>query len=170
MNALLAIKNQYYAALEMLKVAVEKCPASRWNDPESAKKFWQVTYHTLFYTHLYLSDSEQNFRPWAKHREQNQLLGRTPWPPHEPAKIGEPYSKKEIYEYIQFCQKQIEERVSALNLEAESGFDWLPFDKLELQFYNIRHIQHHAAELIEWLGATENIEIDWVGTKPDYLK
>jgi len=27
-----------------------------------------------------------------------------------------------------------------------SGFDWLPFDKLELQFYNIRHIMQHTGE------------------------
>jgi hypothetical protein len=38
-------------------------------------------------------------------------------------------------------QKQVVDRVPDTALEAESGFHWLPFDKLELQVYNIRHIQ-----------------------------
>ena len=164
------IKSQFYAALEMLKQAILKCPASRWNDREARKKFWQISYHALFYTHLYLQDSEKDFKPWIKHRDQNQILGQLPWPPHDNPKIGEPFSKGEILEFLEFCQKQVEDKVTDLNLEAESGFDWLPFSKLELQIYNIRHLQHHAAELIEWSGATESIEANWIGTKPDYLK
>ena len=53
--------------------------------------------------------------------------------------------------------------VDALDLQAESGFDWLPFNKLELQFYNIRHIQQHTGELCERLGTVGDIEVDWVG-------
>jgi hypothetical protein len=52
-----------------------------------------------------------------------------------------------------------------MDLEAESGFYWLPFDKLELQFYNIRHVQQHTGELCERLGAQGEIEVDWVGMK-----
>jgi hypothetical protein len=50
-----------------------------------------------------------------------------------------------------------------VDLEAASGFFWLPFDKLELQFYTIRHIQQHTGELMERLGTRANVEIDWVG-------
>ena len=52
-----------------------------------------------------------------------------------------------------------------LNLEATSGFEWLPFSKLELQIYTIRHIQQHTGELMERLGTRANVEIDWVGMK-----
>ena len=45
----------------------------------------------------------------------------------------------------------------------ESGFSWLPFGKLELQFYSIRHVQHHTGELCERLGTTGDIEVGWVG-------
>lgn len=51
------------------------------------------------------------------------------------------------------------------SLHAESGFYWLPFDKLELQFYNIRHIQQHTGEHCERLGAYGEIEVGWVGMK-----
>jgi hypothetical protein len=53
--------------------------------------------------------------------------------------------------------------VDDLDLDAESGFHWLRFDKLQLQFYNIRHIQHHTGELCERLGGTGEIEVAWVG-------
>ncbi len=54
-------------------------------------------------------------------------------------------------------------RTAALDTAApESGFFWLPFGKLELQFYNIRHLQHHTGELFERLGAV-GVTLDWVG-------
>lgn len=160
------IKSQYHASLEMLKQAVEKCPESLWADPEPKNRFWHIAYHVLFYTHFYLQDSEKDFTPWAKHRDLYNFLGPLPWPPHEIPKIGEPYSKQEVLEYREFCQKEVEERVSALNLDGESGFPWLPFKKLELQVYSIRHIQHHAGQLIDRLRTQHDLGVEWVGMKP----
>ena len=68
-----------------------------------------------------------------------------------------------MLEYLAFCQRQVVERVPQVNLEAASGFDWLPFSKLELQLYTIRHIQQHTGELMERLGTRADVEIDWVG-------
>jgi hypothetical protein len=160
------IVSQYLAALEMLKVAIAKCPDSIWNDPSDKTKFWHIAYHALFYTHLYLQDSEQAFTPWSKHRHEYQFLGQVPWPPHSAPQIGEPYEKDTVLEYLALCQQEVAERVPQLSLEAASGFDWLPFDKLELQFYTIRHIQQHAGELMERLGTRANLELPWVGTRP----
>jgi hypothetical protein len=63
------------------------------------------------------------------------------------------------------CQQQVDEKMRQLELDAESGFSWLPFSKLELQLYNIRHIQQHTGELMERLGTCANIDIDWIGMK-----
>ena len=156
MNYPQIIRSQYLSTLEMLKYAVEKCPETLWNDPADKNKFWQVAYHALFYTHLYLQPTEQDFRPWPKQRKAHDL-----------SKPADPYSKEEVLEYLAFCQQQVEERVPGLNLEAESGFDWLPFDKAELQVYNIRHVQQHAGELMERLGSRAGIDVDWVGMKHD---
>ena len=157
-----ALIDQYGAALEMLKQAIIQCPAASWNDTQDRKQFWQVAYHTLFYTHLYLHDNLKAFQPWAKHSKEAEHLG----PLHEKAEMVEPYSRAEVLEFLELCRQTVEKNVSSQDLEAESGFDWLPFNKLELQLYNIRHIQHHAAELIEWLGAAEGIDVDWVSTTP----
>jgi hypothetical protein len=146
------IQSQYFAALEMLKQVIVKCPAAMWNAPGDKDKFWNKAYHVLFYAHLYLQETEQHFKPWKKH--------------HDP-ETGEPFTQAEVLEYLAFVQKQVAAQLQTLNLEAESGFHWLPFNKLELQFYNLRHIQQHAGELYERLGTRENIELDWVGTQPN---
>lgn len=159
------IKRQYGACLEMLKQAIVKCPESLWDDQEYKNKFWHISYHVLFYTHLYLQDSEKDFTPWTKHRNQYQSLGPLPRPPHREPEIGEPYGKEEILDYLEICRKQVEEKVASLNLDAESGFGWLPFDKMELQFYNIRHLQHHTGQLIDRLRTREDIEVKWVGIR-----
>ncbi|KPJ52053.1 hypothetical protein AMJ39_08795 [candidate division TA06 bacterium DG_24] len=44
-----------------------------------------------------------------------------------------------------------------------SGFPWLPFNRFELHLYNIRHIQHHAGQLIERLRSQGVTDFEWVG-------
>lgn len=167
MNITQVIKSQYHAALEMLKQIIAECPDTLWDDPVYENRFWRVAFHALFYTHLYLQDTEQDFALWSGHRGQAQFLGRVPWPPHDEPKIEEPYRKEELLEYLGVCQKIVEEKVTNLNPDAPSGFDWLPFGKLELQLYNIRHLQQHTGELSERLGTKAHIDVVWVGTKPE---
>lgn len=161
------IKSQYRAALAMLEQTIVKCPTALWDAPQPANRFWHVAYHALFYTHLYLQRSEADFTPWANHRDEYQFLGSLPWPPHKEPEIGTPYSQQEVLDYLAFCRNQVETKVDGVDLAAESGFDWLPFNKMELQLYNIRHLQHHTGELAERLGTQADIEIDWVGTRAD---
>jgi hypothetical protein len=160
-----SIISQYNASLEMLRQAIEKCPESLWLDEGYMNRFWHISYHTLFYTHLYLQNTEKDFIPWQKHKDLYQHMGRIPWPRSDKPIADEPYSKQDVLEYIEFCKKEVTENVAALNLEAESGFEWIKLDKFELQLYNIRHIQHHAGQLIERLRAKENIGVGWVGKK-----
>lgn len=159
-------KSQYHASLAMLRQAVEKCPDSLWADPKYKNKFWHIAYHVLFYTHFYLHKSEKEYTPWIKHRDQYQFMGTLPWPPHDQPKIGEPAGKEEVLEYIDFCREQVDGMVDALDLDSESGFYWLPFSKAELQLYNIRHIQHHAGQLIDRLKNETDSETLWIGVKP----
>jgi hypothetical protein len=150
-----SIKSQYHASLAMLRQAIKKCPDSLWKDREYTNPFWRIAYHALFYTHLYLSPTENDFVPWEKHVEGINNLGRAV----EEVRV---YSKAEVLDYLGFCLEQVDSRVDMLDLEAESGFHWLPFNKLETQFYNIRHIMQHTGELCERLGAHGEIEVDWI--------
>jgi len=161
------IQSQYRASLEMLRKAISQCPESIWSDPEPKNKFWHIAYHAIFYTHLYLQPSEKDFRIWEKHRENYEFMGSLPWPPHNQPVIGESYTKADVLEYLDFCQEQILKMVPILDLDSDqSGFSWLPFGKLELQFYNIRHLQQHTGELCERLGVA-GIDVDWVSRVSD---
>jgi len=151
MNTKQVIQSQYLAAPAMLKQVIVLCPEALWNAPGSQDEFWRKSYHALFYTHLYLQNAEKNFTPWVKH--------------HDPDG-GVPFTKEEVLAYLSFVENQVLESVHVIDLDGVSGFYWLPFSKLELQFYNIRHIQQHTGELYERLGSSENIKLDWVSTQP----
>lgn len=157
MDARVAIRSQYRAALDMLEMAVNRCPESLWDDATDRNRFWRVAYHAAFFTHLYLSDSLREFVPWnvALTRLRLQDLGRD-------AEGVEPCSKDDILAYLTVVRRVVDERVPSLDLAAESGFDWLKCDKLELQLYNIRHVQHHTGELMERLGSRAGVEVEWV--------
>jgi hypothetical protein len=159
------LRSQYLAALTMLGQTIADCPDSLWTARTPTTPFWQVAYHALFYTHLYLQPSEDDFVRWPKHRDESQFLGPLPWPPHRAPAIGEPYSRADVLEYLERCRDEVAGRVPELDLAAPSGFSWLPFGKLELQLYSIRHVQQHVGELGERLGAHAGVEIDWVGTR-----
>ena len=92
------VQSQYLAALAMLEAAVQKCPASIWDDAQDRNRFWRVAYHVLFYTHLYLQPSEADFVPWAKQRGEAQMLGRIFFEGNREPVIAEPYTPAEIAE------------------------------------------------------------------------
>ncbi len=152
---------QFGATLAMLQECIVKCPESLWYSTELPNRYWQVAYHALFYTHLYLQPSEFDFSPWAKHRADHESLGALP---PLGTQSSAPYTREEMIDYLAFCQNEVATKVD--ELEGDSGFSWLPFAKLELHIYNIRHLQQHVGELSGRLAADAQIDIDWVGTKP----
>lgn len=165
-----AIVSQYFASLDMLRQAIVACPESLWDDRSYRNVFWHVAYHALFYTHLYLQPSRQDFSPWVGRRGEFESLKNVPRASGETPDSAEPYTKDEILDYLAFCRQQVEERVASVEFEAPSGFSWLPFGKLELQFYNIRHIMQHTGELYERLGVTGEVSLDWIFMRPDAAK
>ena len=149
MNSHLVIQSQYLAALGMLKQVIVNCPEPLWDAPGNQDKFWRKSYHALFFAHLYLQRAEKDFVPWEKHHDPDGDV---------------PFTKDQVLEYLSFVETQVADCVPRTDLDAPSGFHWLAFDKLELQFYNIRHIQQHTGELYERLDAHENIELGWVSS------
>jgi DinB superfamily len=156
------IGSQYRASLAMLRQAIDLCPEPLWLSADYQNRFWHIAYHAVFYTHFYLHTDEASFRPWAKHKPDSNFLGRRPFAPDEPPKIGSPYTKAEVLEYHEICRAEVEAKVQALDLSAPSGFHWLPFNKAELQFYNIRHLQHHTGQLADRVRTAANVGVAWV--------
>ena len=75
------LKSQYHAALAMLKQSIELCPGELWESDDYTNAHWQVAYHALFFTHLYLQRDEAAFQPWDRHQSQNQYPDGIAGPP-----------------------------------------------------------------------------------------
>ncbi len=159
-----ALKSQYHGVLKTLRDVIENCPDSMWDDPaDGSARFWRVAYHTLFYAHFYLHQRQEDFTPWARHREEAQVLASVPANDEQAPEPREPFTRDDLLEYLGECDRMIDPGVDALDLSApQCGFPWYTMPKLEHQIVNIRHIQHHAAILSSRLRRSAGISIDWV--------
>jgi hypothetical protein len=157
-EAVKSILSQYRASLAMLRQAIEQCPEDLWLASNYRNRYWHIAYHALFYTHLYVCASEAEFTPWGKHQPACRRLGEST----EKEPLPDPYSQADLLDYHRICCEQVEDKVPKLLLDGPSGFDWLPFNRLELHFYNIGHIQHHTGQLAERLRTVCDKGVAWV--------
>jgi hypothetical protein len=160
-----ALKSQYHAALEALRLAIEQCPSNLWNDPaDSFATYWRVAYHTLFFTDYYLRKGHLDLPAWSRHCHEAHVLGPIHWDGGRLPDLCEPYTPEDILDYWKTCDDMVNAAVDAMDLEsAESGFPWYVMSKFEHQLVNIRHIQHHAAALATRLRREGGVQVKWVG-------
>lgn len=106
-----ALKSQYHASLAMLRDVIEHCPSEEWLSTNHKNAFRQVSYHALFFAHLYLQRDEASFRLCGQHRGEGDGIA------------GEPYTQAQVLEYWEFCNRMVDRAVDALDLDStESGF------------------------------------------------
>ncbi len=162
------LKSQYHAALAMLKEAVERCPDALWDDPRHTNRTWQIAYHALFFARYYGGRDERFDDFWPGHRRgcQNPDGLGGPHPESPLPVLPEPYTKADVLAAWAHCDAGVDAAVDALDLAApQCGFPWYPIPKLEHQFVNLRHIQHHAGQISERLRREADIGVPWVGAR-----
>ena len=133
------------------------CPETLWSDPSTAKPCWHVVYHALFFLDLYLSDSPRGFAP-----PQPFGLSELDRTGKMPERV---YSKKELQEYLEHGRRKCMAFLAALTEEKAlqpCGFRWVGISVGELMLYNMRHVQHHAAQLNLILRQTTSSAPGWV--------
>jgi hypothetical protein len=161
-----ALERQYHAALAMLREAIEECPDDVWLDDGRTNAFWQIAYHALYFTHLYLQPGLDDFVPWEGHQGEVQhedgIAG--PADPDSPLPLTPvPYGRADVLAYWSVVDGMVGLAVDALDLESpDSGFYWYPIPKLEHQLVNLRHLQHHAAQLADRLRNQAGRGVRWV--------
>ena len=169
---------QFGAAIDMLENALLACPAPLWRErlwsvpsndsfPQEFAEFWYITYHTLFWLDLYLSGlREEDFTPpapfiWTE-LDSNVSSERF-------------YTKEELHTYLASTRRKCHVRLLALTNEQACQVVEYPWAQgqvvsfLELQFYNMRHVQEHAAQLSLFLGqhGVPGELLDWVPRAKD---
>lgn len=133
---------QFGAAIDMLENAMLACPEKAWGGSGRQPEFWYTIYHTLFFLDLYLSDSLEGFHPPVPFT----LSELDP----EGALPDRIYTKDELRAYLELARRKCRARIAALTAEDATrrcGIEWLAFSNLEALLYNMRHVQHHAAQL-----------------------
>lgn len=141
----------------MLAECVKLCPDEVWLSGEHPRTIWRIAYHTTAYAHLYLFPNLEAFEPWSKHRlDCTYLEGEAP--------VATPYTRDEIQECIAIIDSEVDARIDALDLDAETcGFTWYPtVSRVELQIVSLRHLQGHIGQLSEVLIA-HGIDTQWMG-------
>lgn len=161
------LKKQYHSALAMLRDAVEQCPDDLWFDNRHASACWQVAYHVLFFTHLYLHRDDASFVPWAEHQHDVKYPSAMKGDyadDSQPRELPTPYTRAQVLDYWAVCDAMVDEAIDGCDLDAEAcGFFWYSMGKLELQLVNIRHLQHHTAQLADRLRQQAGRGVKWVG-------
>ena len=156
-----ALASQYEAAFEMLRAAIQATPAAVWDSADYENRTWRLIYHTLYYAKMYLASSFETFSVWDGAIEGAESLGGAWEDPSKTVVIEGVHSADELLAYLESLLAELPKAIALTPLEAESGFDWYPFSRLELHLNNIRHLQHHTGQIIERLRSHGVTGIEW---------
>ena len=145
---------QFGASIDMLKNAIELCPEALW---DTEKKFWYNAYHCLFFLDYYLTLNPENFAPpapFSLSEFEDRMPERT-------------YTKGELINYLKFCREKCYDLIKGMTAATVAGY-WTNASKtmhypvIEILLYNMRHVQHHAAQLNLLLRQEIDDAPDWV--------
>ena len=118
--------------------------------------------HTPVFTDIYLDWGEDAFRRQDFHQDNPQLFQD-----YEELEDKTPrnfYAKTDCRAYLDFCRQKVRKVLpteTAQILLGDSGYSWRSISRLGLHIYNIRHIQHHAAQLGLRRQLSGGAPLDW---------
>ena len=160
---------QFGASIDMLKNAIALWPEAHWH---TDKRFFYTAYHCLVFLDYYLSipakhmSSPLPFTIVAEDKIPEEALDDI-----VPDRI---YSKEELLGYLQSNREKCRSVIAGLT-EEKLKEQWIEvegdrkYPVLELLLYNMRHVQHHAAQLNMLLRQRINEAPYWVSRAKDDL-
>jgi hypothetical protein len=160
------------AVIDMLGDSISLCLDSLWL---SEKKFFFLSYHTLIFLDYYLTIPAWDFKPVLPFT----LVPMDSLPPDAVDDVipNAAYTREEMLDYLssirEKCKKLIldssEEKLKMkwiakeeINLHGLCPSLVENYTILEILFYNLRHVQHHVAQLNLILRQKINSAPDWV--------
>lgn len=145
---------QFGASIDMLKNAIELCPESLW---DTKQQFGYNAFHCTFFLDYYLTLDPKDFmppQPFSLSEFEDRLPERT-------------YTKAEVLHYLQFCREKCKNLIGNMTDEIYAS-DWInesktmKYNVVEILLYNMRHVQHHAAQLNLLLRENINDAPHWI--------
>lgn len=149
-----ALWQQFGASITMLENSVNACPDALW---DGKQQFWYNVYHCLFFLEYYLTLAPANFTPPAPFTLSE----------FEDTKPERVYTKQELLVYLKANRQKCYFLINGLTEEQATSY-WINASKtmqysiIEILLYNMRHVQHHTAQLNQLLRQNINHAPDWV--------
>lgn len=155
--------NQFGASIDMLINAISICPDDYF---ESNRRFYYIAFHSAIFLDYYSTLPPRDFLP---------LLSFTQKEPEERPKEAiddlipdRIYDKQELVEYLKRTREKCKQIVYALTDDRlldrfKEGYEAHDMDYpiLEILLYNLRHTQHHTAQLNMLLRQDLDRHVEW---------
>jgi len=151
------IWGQFGAAIDTLENVIRTCPNDSWFDQSRYHWIWQMAHHTVFWLDYYLTEDTDSFKPPEPFGlEELDPAGAIP---------EHTYSKDEILAYLDHGRRKCRGTIEDMTQERagkQCGFRNADITQGELLLYNLRHVQHHAAQINLLLRLHTGSPAGWV--------
>lgn len=142
------IWNQFGASIDMLINVISNCPELYF---EQNKRFYYITFHSVIFLDYYLTIQKESPKEAI-----DDLI---------PDKI---YSKEELIDYVKKSREKCKQLIftltdEKLNLHFKEGDgeNDMDYPILEILLYNMRHTQHHVAQLNMLIRQDFDTHLEW---------
>ena len=160
------------AAIDMLKNAIALCPDGLW---KKDRKFYYLTYHTTIFLDYYLTNPVKDFNPNLPY----SITDAAKLPPDAIDDVipDQFYSREEFIIYLSAIREKCKNLIGRAS-EEKLRSRWIEdaeiemhglcptlvvnYSVLEILFYNLRHTQHHVAQLNMILRQKANEAAPWI--------
>lgn len=159
-----ALWTQMGASIDTLEKGITLCPESLLAEN---KRIFYMIYHTLVFLDYYLTMPFEDFKANLPYT----LTDRSAIPEYALDDVlpDRFYSKSELLDYLhtsrekcrQFIANLTEEKINTLRF-TEDYPDGMDYSVVEMLLYNMRHVQHHAAQLNLLLRTNIDQSPGWV--------
>lgn len=155
--------NQFGASIDMLISTISNCPDDYFS---SNRKFHSIAFHSTLFLDYYLTLQPSDFSPLLSftQKEMNDLTGEDIGDV-VPDKI---YDKQEVLAYLKKSREKCEKLIysltdETLNQRFKEGDEPgdMDYPILEILLYNLRHTQHHTAQLNLLLRQNFDKHMEW---------
>lgn len=155
--------NQFGASVDMLINVISACPEDYFI---TNRRFYYIAFHSTVFLDYYMSIPPKDFSP---------LLPFTQKGPEERPKEAiddlipdKPYNQQELLEYLhqsrnkgrQLIYDLTDEKLKERFVEGEEPND-MDYPIFEILLYNMRHTQHHTAQLNMMLRQDLDKHMEW---------
>jgi hypothetical protein len=141
--------NQFGASIDMLINVIARCPEDYFI---THRRFYYIAYHSTLFLDYYLTIPPSEFSPKLAFTQ----IQKEDWPAEAIDDLipNYTYTVQELVNYLKNSREKCQKLITTLTEEGLQerfqegmGDGDMDFPILEILLYNMRHTQHHAAQL-----------------------